>query len=199
MLSSKTLKSLLRLIILSIAGIYTVFSAVAVTPMPIELLALRVLGPQADEITFHKYATKSPHSEYRVVDDKGKIRIEGTNDLAMAVGLRRYLAEVCHTRVTPYAADSVALPHPLPLPHKPLSGTARTDTRFFLNYCTYGYTMPYWKWSDWERFIDWMALNGITMPLAIAGQEKVWLEVWTELGLSPESVKSYFTGPAHLP
>ena len=38
-----------------------------------------------------------------------------------------------------------------------------------LNYCTFGYTMPWWTWQDWERFIDWMALNGITTPLAATG------------------------------
>jgi len=43
----------------------------------------------------------------------------------------------------------------------------------FLNYCTFGYAMLWWRWDDWERFIDWMALNGINMPLAIAEQEAV--------------------------
>jgi alpha-N-acetylglucosaminidase len=33
--------------------------------------------------------------------------------------------------------------------------------------------MLWWRWDDWERFIDWMALNGINMPLAIAEQEAV--------------------------
>ena len=27
--------------------------------------------------------------------------------------------------------------------------------------------MPWWGWTEWERFIDWMALQGVTMPLAI--------------------------------
>jgi alpha-N-acetylglucosaminidase len=59
--------------------------------------------------------------------------------------------------------------------------------------------MPWWKWPQWERFIDWMALNGINMPLAITGQEAVWYEVWKEFGMSDEEIRSYFSGPAHLP
>lgn len=59
--------------------------------------------------------------------------------------------------------------------------------------------MPWWKWSQWERFIDWMALNGINMPLAITGQETVWYEVWNEFGMTDEEICSYFSGPAHLP
>ena len=59
--------------------------------------------------------------------------------------------------------------------------------------------MPWWTWKDWERLIDWMALNGINMPLAITGQESVWYRVWTKLGLTDEEIRNYFTGPAHLP
>ena len=59
----------------------------------------------------------------------------------------------------------------MPAVETPVRVEARVKDRFFLNYCTFGYTMPWWKWEDWERFIDWMALNGINMPLANTGQE----------------------------
>ncbi|WP_295712616.1 alpha-N-acetylglucosaminidase TIM-barrel domain-containing protein [Mucilaginibacter sp.] len=48
---------------------------------------------------------------------------------------------------------------------------ASVPNRFFLNYCTFGYTMHWWKWEDWEHLIDWMALKGVTMPLSITDQE----------------------------
>ena len=59
--------------------------------------------------------------------------------------------------------------------------------------------MPYWKWKDWERLIDWMALNGVNTPLAITGQEAIWYDVRKEMGLKDQEIRSYFTGPAHLP
>lgn len=59
--------------------------------------------------------------------------------------------------------------------------------------------MPWWQWKDWERLIDWMALNGINTPLAITGQEAIWYKVWKGFGLSDEEIRGYFTGPAHLP
>nr|MCR4910643.1 alpha-N-acetylglucosaminidase [Bacteroidales bacterium] len=65
--------------------------------------------------------------------------------------------------------------------------------------CTFGYTMAWWKWEQWERFIDWMALNGVNMPLAITGQEAVWQKVWKKYGLTDEQIRAYFVGPAHLP
>lgn len=38
-----------------------------------------------------------------------------------------------------------------------------------MNVCTFGYSYVHWDWSRWEREIDWMALNGINMPLAFNG------------------------------
>lgn len=113
----------------------------------------------------------------------------------MAVGLNYYLKHYCHTHVSWYASDSIVMPKELPMVNESVSRQAKCDNRFFLNYCTFGYTMPYWKWQDWERLIDWMALNGVTMPLAITGQESIWYKVWTEMGLSDEEVRAYFTGP----
>ena len=43
------------------------------------------------------------------------------------------------------------------------------DYRYIFNYCTYGYTMPWWDWEKWERMIDYMAMKGINMPLSIIG------------------------------
>ena len=128
-----------------------------------------------------------------------KICIKGNNNNSLAVGLNHYLKYYCHTNVSWYASDSIDMPEELPVIPQPISIRSKCDNRFFLNYCTFGYTMPYWKWSDWERLIDWMALNGITMPLAISGQETVWYKVWSKLGLNDEQIRSYFTGPAHLP
>ena len=117
----------------------------------------------------------------------------------MAAGLNHYLKNYCHTHVSWYASETVEMPDVLPEIPQPVYIRSKCDNRFFLNYCTFGYTMPYWKWQDWERLIDWMALNGVTMPLAITGQESIWYKVWTDMGLSDEQVRSYFTGPAHLP
>ena len=44
-----------------------------------------------------------------------------------------------------------------------------------------------------------MALNGVNLPLAITGQEAVWYNVWTRLGMTDKQVRDYFTGPAYLP
>ena len=113
----------------------------------------------------------------------------------MAAGLNYYLKYYCLTTVSWYADIPVEMPDVLPMVEKPVVVEAKVDNRFFLNYCTYGYSMPFWKWKDWERFIDWMALNGVNMPLAITGQEMVWYKVWKKIGLTDEEIRSYFYGP----
>ncbi|MCR5013847.1 MAG: alpha-N-acetylglucosaminidase, partial [Bacteroidales bacterium] len=131
--------------------------------------------------------------------EKGHLVIRGNNANSMAVGLNRYLKYYCHAEFSWFKEEALEMPKQLPVVPAKVSETARVPERFFLNYCTYGYTMPWWGWEQWEHFIDWMALNGINLPLAITGQESVWYEVWSELGLTDEEIRSYFTGPAHLP
>ena len=129
----------------------------------------------------------------------GKVVVAGNNVNSIAVGINYYLKYYCNTDVSWYANDAVVMPETLPAVEGKISIDARCENRFFLNYCTFGYTMPWWEWRDWERLIDWMALNGVTLPLAITGQEAIWYNVWTSLGMTDEQVRGYFTGPAHLP
>lgn len=159
------------------------------------------LCPEHSNSFRFEYLSDQPDSidSYSIETYKGKILIKGNTVNSMAVGLNAYLKNFCNTRVSWYASDPVDMPSVLPLPEDKIQASAKCSNRFFLNYCTFGYTMPYWKWSDWERLIDWMALNGVNMPLAITGQESIWYKVWTDMGLTDEQIRSYFTGPAHLP
>ncbi|MBQ4388830.1 MAG: alpha-N-acetylglucosaminidase C-terminal domain-containing protein [Bacteroidales bacterium] len=141
----------------------------------------------------------SQEDTYKLYTEGEKIIIEGNNALAMAVGLNRYLNDCCGVTVSWYADEKPQLPSAQPVVAEPLTGKALVPQRFFLNYCTFGYTMPWWKWEQWEHFIDWMALHGINLPLAITGQEALWQELWRQHGLTDEEIRAYFTGPAYLP
>ncbi len=166
---------------------------------PVARMAERLFPQHADSFVFVVEPDSTGTDRFAIESRDGKIVITGNNNNSLAVGLNHYLKNYCGTRVSWFAADSVIMPDMLPSVAGRVEATANVDNRFFLNYCTYGYSMPYWKWSDWERMIDWMALNGVTMPLAITGQESVWYEVWREMGLTDEQIRNYFTGPAQLP
>lgn len=162
-----------------------------------EQLVKRLIPEFAAQFEFKQVPSKT--DTYSLESSNGKIIISGNNANAMATGLNHYLKRYCNTTVSWYADVPVEMPEVLPTILSKETATAKVERRFFLNYCTYGYTMPFWTWKEWERFIDWMALNGINMPLAITGQEAVWYNVWANLGMTDEEIRNYFTGPTYLP
>ena len=173
------------------------FAGTLLQATPADDLAHRILGRKAARFEF----VESPaDKDFFQVEQAGrKIRITGNNVNSQAMGLNWYLKHVAHVHVSWFEDQPVQLPWRLPRVKTPVRRDARVQDRFFLNYCTYGYTMPWWGWKQWERFIDWMAMNGVTLPLAITGQEAVWYEVWKEFGMTDEEIRSYFSAPAHLP
>ncbi len=159
----------------------------------------RILPGKSHQFAIEELVRENGKEAFVLSSEKGKISIKGTDELALARGFNYYLINYCNIRVSWYKEDIIEAPGLLPLVDSTIRQECRFEKRFFLNYCTFGYTMLWWQWNDWERFIDWMALNGINMPLAITGQEAIWLEVWKDFGMSEEQIKAYFTGPAHLP
>jgi len=162
-------------------------------------LAARLSPAVASKVEFKSIMADGGKDVFTLESRGGKVVIGGNSANSMAVGLNRYLNRYCKTTVSWYSDAPLHLPKVLPDVPAPERVTARVPQRFFLNYCTWGYTMPFWGWQQWEHFIDWMALNGVNLPLAITGQEAVWYNVWTSLGMSDEQVRRYFTGPAYLP
>ncbi len=70
---------------------------------------------------------------------------------------------------------------PSQLPEVDLTLDAADRFRYHQNVCTLSYTFAFWQWKDWERHIDWMALNGINLPLAFTGQEEIWRRVYSKV------------------
>lgn len=150
----------------------------------------RLFPQQASFFDFRLLNDTSTDS-FTIKSEGNKIIISGNNANSMAVGLNHYLKNYCLTTISWYKDDPIELPKTLPNIPAEVTIKANVPTRFFLNYCTFGYSMTWWKWSDWEHFIDWMALNGINMPLAITGQEAIWYKVWSKLGLTDEEIRGY--------
>lgn len=71
--------------------------------------------------------------------------------------------------------------------------------RYYQNVCTPGYSSVWWKWQQWEKNIDWMALNGINLALAFQAQEAIWERVYLSLNFTKMEIDEHFAGPAFLP
>ncbi len=159
----------------------------------------RIAPGRGGDFVLETITAPDGYDVFEVEAHGGKIVLRGDNQLSQAVAFNWYLKHCALVDVSWYADDPVNMPQKLPLPMEKIRKITKIKDRFFLNYCTFGYTMPFWHWRDWERFIDWMALNGINLPLAQTGNEYIWQKVWRDYGLSDAEIRSYFTGPAYLP
>lgn len=131
------------------------------------------------------------------IESKGdKIILRGNNGTAIASALYYYLEEYCHCQIT-WNGTNLNLPVKLPVVTKKVHRETPYKYRYYLNYCTFNYSMSWWDWARWEKEIDWMALHGINMPLAIVGEEYTWYLVYKEMGFTDEELAGFFSGPAY--
>ncbi|XP_043288874.1 alpha-N-acetylglucosaminidase [Venturia canescens] len=124
------------------------------------------------------------------------IQISGTSGVAAAWGFNYYLKKFCNSHV---AWEGSRVDVPSALPQVDVTVTSNDKFRYYQNVCTAGYSSTWWQWDQWEKNIDWMALNGINLALAFHGQEAIWQRVYLEMGLTVDEINEHFGGPAFLP
>lgn len=167
---------------------------------PIDLLAHRVTeGTSKDRILFQVSPSEATSSkDYFEIASKGdKVLITGNSDLSLATGLNWYLKYVAGIHLS-WNNLSQKLPEALPLPKEKIRQETSMKHRYYLNYCTYSYSMAFWDWERWEQEIDWMAMHGITMPLSITGMETVWYNLLKRVGYTTEEINEFISGPAFM-
>ena len=139
----------------------------------------------------------STSDAFELESRNNKIVLRGNNGVAVASALYYYLTEYCHCQIT-WNGTNLNMPKVLPKVEGKIHKESPYEYRYYLNYCTFNYSMSWWDWSRWEKEIDWMALHGINMPLAITGEEYTWYLVYKDMGFSDEDLKGFFTGPSYF-
>ncbi|WP_302462399.1 alpha-N-acetylglucosaminidase [Phocaeicola plebeius] len=141
---------------------------------------------------------KKGSSDFFELDQKGdKVVIRGNNYVNIATGLNWYLKYYAGIHLS-WNGMTAELPESLPKVSTPVRKETNLALRYDFNYCTYSYTMAFWDWERWEKEIDWMALHGINLPLAVVGQECVWKNMLEKLGYTKEEINKFIAGPAFL-
>lgn len=129
------------------------------------------------------------------LDQKGdKVVIRGNNYVSIATGLNWYLKYYAGIHLS-WNGMSARLPETLPAVTRKERHETDLPFRYALNYCTYSYSMAFWDWERWEKEIDWMALHGVNLPLAITGAEAVWHNVLDKLGYTKQEINEFISGP----
>ncbi|MGL5683001.1 MAG: alpha-N-acetylglucosaminidase TIM-barrel domain-containing protein [Marinifilaceae bacterium] len=133
--------------------------------------------------------------EYKV--ENGRLYINGSSGVALCRAFYDYVKSE-EMGISSWSGNRMERPRSLF--DKPAKRVVSPyQHHYYFNVVTYGYTMPYWDWSRWEQEIEWMALHGIDMPLALVANEAISARVWKKLGLTEEEIANYFVGPAHFP
>ena len=156
----------------------------------------RVLGKKQPPITLTIRQDKGNNYFSHQVKD-GKLEIQASSNVALCRGFYDYVKKN-HWGLYSWSGNNIQVP--TTLSDQPLHKVVTPfKNHYYFNVVTYGYTMPYWDWERWEKEIDWMALHGMDMPLALVANEAISARVWTKLGLTEKEIQEYFVGPAHLP
>ena len=148
--------------------------------------AVKIVPQQQDGRDWFAYYTED-----------GKVVLEGNNGVSVASALNHYLKENCGWHLS-WCGKQEVLPQTLPLPTDKVMKVSPYKYRYYLNYCTFNYSMSWWDFDRWQKEIDFMALNGINMPLALTGQNSVWQRVYRKLGFTDEELETFFSGPAYF-
>jgi alpha-N-acetylglucosaminidase len=141
---------------------------------------------------------KSGNNDYFELDQKGdQVVIRGNNYVNVATGINWYLKYYVGVQLS-WNGMTAKLPAKLPKVINKERHETSLKLRYDFNYCTYSYSMAFWDWKRWEQEIDWMALHGINLPLAIVGEECVWFNMLKKLGYNKDEINKFISGPAFM-
>ncbi|QHO06124.1 uncharacterized protein DS421_14g452000 [Arachis hypogaea] len=131
--------------------------------------------------------------------------IAGTTGVDIVTGLHWYLKQRCGSHISwdkTGGSQLSSVPKVGFLPRVQEAGILiprPVPWSYYQNAVTSSYSFAWWDWNRWEKEIDWMALQGINLPLAFTGQETIWQKVFQEkFNMSTSDLDDFFGGPAFL-
>lgn len=173
--------------------IFTCLISLSISASPIENLLERIDNGLSKKITTE--IIPSDKDFFELDNNNNKVLIRGNNYVSIATGINWYLKYYAHIHLS-WNGMTAKLPEQLPLVIKKERHETDIKFRYYLNYCTYSYSMAFWDWERWEKEIDWMALHGINLPLSLIGTDVVWYNVLERLGYKENDINSFIAGPA---
>lgn len=147
------------------------------------------------KVSFVKIPAENNKDVFTLSTKNNKLLIEASSPSAASFGLNWYLKYFCHRSMS-HLGDNLAPVKVLSKIENKIHKTAELPLRYALNYCTINYTMSFYGWKEWERELDWMALNGVNLMLMPVGTEAVWQNTLRKLGFTEKEILDFIPGPA---
>ncbi len=160
-------------------------------------LAERRVPWLASSLQLSKINSENGNDVFELSSLGNKINIAANNANAAAMGLGWYLKYYCNKSMS-HLGDNLSAPQQIPFIKNKVKIVSPFGYRYALNYCTISYSMAFYKWKDWERELDWMALNGVNLMLAPIGTEAVWQNTLMQFGYSQKETLDFLAHPAYL-
>lgn len=157
----------------------------------------RVLPEYSDRFVLNLIKKEGENDLFEIEAKNNKILINGSSGIAICSGFNYYLKHICNATYNWRCGNNLNINGELPSDFSRIRKVSPYRYRYIFNYCTFSYSMPFWDWEQWQRMIDWMAMNGINMPLAPMGQELIWQRVYHKFGISEKDLEDFFVGPAY--
>lgn len=164
---------------------------------PADYLISRISNNTAKGIHTEITASDSGGDYFEIDQKDGNIIVRGNNANNVATGVNWYLKYVAGIHIS-WNNLTQNFPENLPLPETKIRKETTQNLRYYLNYCTFSYSMAFWDWARWEKELDWMAMHGINLSLSITGNEVVWYNLLKRLGYSKDEINEFVAGPAFM-
>ncbi len=139
---------------------------------------------------------KEEKSYYEISRSEDKILLRGDCKISLAMGYYEYLKKYCRVNYA-HCGNTELKVTEAPLPAETTLHIIEQEKRVYLNYCTLSYSMRSWGWDKWEKELDFMAMNGINMPLTVIGNEAVVFYTLLDFGLSEAEALAFISGPSY--
>lgn len=161
-------------------------------------LTKRILPNHWEQIQYEEIMVNEGSDSFEIDHGDHRIIIRGNNTISMAAGLGHYLKYTAKCNIS-WCGSDLTLPEKLLLIYKLEHHVIEQQCRTYFNFCTFGYSAVWWDWSRWEQEIDFMAINGINMPLSVVGTEGIWYLLLQEMGFDDQECRMSLSGPCFLP
>ena len=175
--------------------LFTIHCSLFTLANPVDELLERI--DKGASAKFKTQLVKSDKDFFELDQQGTKVVVRGNTWVNIASGINWYLKYHAGIHLS-WNQMQAKLPAVLPAVKQKERHETDLTLRYDFNYCTFSYSMAFWDWKRWEQEIDWMALHGVNLPLAIVGEECVWRNMLLKLGYTEEEIGQFIAGPAFL-
>jgi len=165
---------------------------------PIDAVLRRIVGKRPTGLKFEIIPPEAGREVCELESVGDALVVRGSSLSALGIAVHWYITRFAGGQLS-HAGDGMCRELSWPRLADKIRLVSPYRYRYFFNYCTFSYSMAWWDWQEWERELDWMALHGVNLALAMVGAEAVWPKVLRRFEFDEAEIFEFLPGPAYLP